>query len=198
MNAQYLRPRLARPLSAGAEGDLRRGVAGVAGGGFRADQAAARFHRHQLLHPQRHQGTTTSYPLKAGAGAAAAGHLHRDRLGGVPAGPDRPAAVGQGDATATCRSTSPRTARPSSIRRWPSDRRGACAIRCAWTTCASTSRAVHDAIEAGCDIRGYMRVVAAGQPGMVAGLLQALRHDPRELRDPGTHAEGQRAVVLRR
>ena len=38
----------------------------------------------------------TSVAAARGAGAAAAGDLHRDRLGGVPAGPDRHAGLGQG------------------------------------------------------------------------------------------------------
>ena len=53
-----------------------------------------------------------------------------------PQGSDRDAELGQATATAICRSTSPRTAPPSTIRR--RRRRAGSRIRCAWTTCAST------------------------------------------------------------
>src|SRR5690606_39669642 len=38
-------------------------------------------------------------------------------------------------------------------------------------------------------------LVAAGQPGVVAWILEALRNRARELRHPGAHAKGQRALV---
>ena len=59
-------------------------------------------------------------------------------------------------------------------------------------------RAIHEAIDAGLRHPRLHGVVAARQPGMVARLLQALRHRARELRHPEAHAEGQRALVLRR
>ena len=44
-----------RLLSRRAGGGVRRGLAGVAGGGFRSDPPADRFRRHQLLHAQRRE-----------------------------------------------------------------------------------------------------------------------------------------------
>ena len=40
--------------------------------------------------------------------------------------------------------------------------------------------------------QGLLRLVADGQPGMVAGIRQALRPVPRGLRHPEAHAQGQR------
>jgi len=42
---------------------------------------------------------------------------------------------------------------------------------------------------------GLLRLVAAGQPGVVAGFFQALRAVPRRLCHPATHAQGQREAV---
>ena len=50
--------------------------------------------------------------------------------------------------------------------------------------------AVHDAIEAGVDVRGLLRLVPAGQLRMGLGLLAAVRHRPRRLRDAGAPAQG--------
>ena len=59
------------------------------------------------------------------------------------------------------------------------------------------ARRATTAIAEGVDLRGYFALVAAGQLRVGLGLHQALRHRPRRLRDPGAHAEGQRALVPR-
>ena len=56
-------------------------------------------------------------------------------------------------------------------------------------------RAVHRAISAGRDIRGYSGVVAAGQLRVGRRVLAAVRHRARRLRDADPHAQDQRAVV---
>ena len=91
-------------------------------------------------------------PVRASNRAPAPARLHRDRLGGLPAGAHRRAALGAGAATATCRSTSPRTAPPSTIRR---RRTARSTTRCGSTTCARHLRAAAPAIEQGVDLRGY-------------------------------------------
>ena len=121
-----------------------------------------------------------SWPLRAAPRAPEAGDVHRDRLGGVPARAHRHARSGSRSATAIRRSTSPRTAPRSTIRRSPTA--AASTIRCASTTCASTSRAVHAAIAAGRRPARLLRLVAARQLRMVARLLEALRHRARRLR----------------
>ena len=50
-------------------------------------------------------------------------------------------------------------------------------------------RAVRAAIDDGVDVRGLLRLVAAGQLGVGRGLHQALRAGARRLRHPGPHAE---------
>ena len=122
MNEQYLDPALLGRVSARAEGDLRRRLARLAGRGLRADHAAARFHRHQLLHAQRDPGHTTTIRSRPARVRQPLRHLHRNRLGSVPAGPHRPAAVVQATLRQHRRSTSPRTARRSSIRRCADER----------------------------------------------------------------------------
>ena len=64
--------------------------------GFRAHPAADRFSRRQLLHAQRHALRPRRLAAQSVRGAPEAVDLHRDGLGGLPAGPDRDAAVGQG------------------------------------------------------------------------------------------------------
>ena len=98
-------------------------------------------------------------------------------------------------ATTRSRSTSPRTARPSTTRRRP--RTAACETRSAWRTTASTSAPCTRAIEAGVDVRGYFAWSPARQLRVERGLRQALRARPRGLRDAGAHAEGQRPFLRR-
>ena len=98
-------------------------------------------------------------PAQHRRGAAAAGHLHRDRLGSFPAGPDRPAAVVQADLW-----------RPAGLHH--RERRGVIDPPTADVDPVTGERrvrdplrmdylrkhisAIHDAIQAGVDIRGYM------------------------------------------
>ena len=58
--------------------------------------------------------------------------------------------------------------------------------------------AVQTAIDAGCDIRGYMVWSLLDNLEWSLGLFQALRHRARQLRHPAAHAEGQRALVQQR
>ena len=95
MNRQYLDPVFLGRYPEELRRDLRRSLARVAGRGFRADRAADRFSRRQLLHAQRHALRCQGLAAARSAGAAEAGDLHRDRLGGLRAGPDRHARLGQ-------------------------------------------------------------------------------------------------------
>ena len=132
--------------------------------------------------------------LHAAAGAAKAGDLYRDRMGGVSARPDRYARAGQGALrqssdlhhgkrrgvlrSADCR----RRPRPGSVTRGVSARSPSC------DPCRHG---------AGRGPARLLRVVAARQFRVVARLLQALRHRARRLRDAAADAEGQRAVLRR-
>ena len=191
------RSRVPRPLSDGA----RRRSSAKRGRRWPADdlaliRAADRLRRHQLLHAQRHALRCRRVAAARGAGAPEAGDLHRDRLGGVPAGPDRHARRGSRSATAIRRSTSPKTARRSSIRRSPTAT--ASTIRCASTTCASTSRAVHAALAAGVDVRGYFAWSLLDNFEWSLGYSKRFGIVHVDFATPEAHAEGQRALLCAR
>ena len=126
----------------------------MAGRGLRADPPADRLPRHQLLHAQRRALRRDVVAAEGGAGAAEAGDLHRDRLGSLPAGLTDTLVWVQRALRQHRRSTSPRTAPPSTIRRRPSGepRR---TTRCASTTCASTCARSTPRSQQGVDVRGY-------------------------------------------
>ena len=154
MNRQYLDPVFLGRYPNGTRGDLRRSVAALAGRRLGADQAADRFRRHQLLHAQRHALRSSVVAATRGRRAPDACDVHRDGLGSVPAGPDRHARVGQANATAIRRSTSPRTARRSSIRRSPKAIVLSDPLRVDYLPQAPPRRPCRDRRRA-CDVRGY-------------------------------------------
>ena len=90
MNRQYLDPVFLGRYPEEMRGDLRRGLAGVRRPTTsRAIRRADRLPRHQLLHARRHARTTRAALAAARPRVRQPGaHVHRDRLGGVPAGPD--------------------------------------------------------------------------------------------------------------
>ena len=95
----------------------------------------------------------SSWPLARSRGAPEAGDVYGDRMGGLPAGLDRHAAVGEG---ALRQSTRLRhRERRRLLRSAASPTAIACAIRCASTTCATHLAALHAALAAGVDLRGY-------------------------------------------
>ena len=126
--------------------------------------------------------------------AAAAARPHRDGLGS--ARPRRSPAVSlwvkerYGEHS---RSTSPRTAPRSTIRRTTID--GASRTRCASHYYREHLRAAPTR----CAGRGparLLRLVAARQLRVEPRLLEALRHRARGLRDAAAHDQGERAVLL--
>ena len=119
MNRQYLDPALPRPLPGGASRDLRRGVAAVSRRGLRAIRRADRLPRHQLLHARGHAARRRRLPVAREPRPPAASALHRDGLGGASREPHARARRGCASGTARSRSTSPRTAPRSRIRRRP-------------------------------------------------------------------------------
>ena len=127
---------------------------------------------------------------------AEAGDLHRDRLGGLPARPRPTRWSGSSSATATSRCTSPRTAPPSTIRRWRSGGRIDDPLRVDYYR--EHLRAVHDGDPAGRRRARLLRLVAARQPRVVARLLEALRPGARRTSRRRADAEGQRPLLRRR
>ncbi len=117
-------------------------------------------------------------------------HVHRNRLGGLPAGPHRHCWCGSsrryGDLPVYITENGaaffdPPTASDRRERQPPRARSPAHSDYLRKHLSCDPRRRSKPAV----DIRGYIAVVAAGQPGMVAGLFQALRHGARELRDAG-------------
>ena len=154
MNRQYLDPALLGPLS---RRDCTRSSARPGREWPAADMALIKqpidfvgvnyYTRSVTRHDE------AAWPVRAVAGPAEAGDLHRDRLGGVPAGPDRHAALGQAALRrhpAVHHRERRRVLRPAGGRR-----RRASTTRCAWTTAQAHRRAAADAMRAGVDVRGY-------------------------------------------
>ena len=192
MNEQYLHPALLGHYPPGAEGHLRRGLATMAGGGFRTDPAEARLRRHQLLHPQRRRAQP-SYPLDAGMvkqpqatytetgwevfaqGLTDLLAWFKRTYGDLPVYITENGAAffdppGRRRQRPRPRPAAHRLPAPPPARRARGDPRR----------------------------RGRARLhglVAARQHGMVAGLLPALRHRPRGLRHPAAHAQRQRPLL---
>ena len=184
MNRQYLDPVFLGRYPEELRRDLRRGVARVAGGRTSTlIRAADRLPRHQLLHAQRR----APRPRRRGRCSAARGAADAGAPTPRPAGRSSRKAltdtllVGEASATATSRSTSPRTAPPSTIRRRPSGGRVDDPLRVDYY--ASTCARCHAAIAAGRRRARLLRLVAARQPRVVARLLEALRPRARRLRD---------------
>ena len=98
--------------------------------------------------------------------------LHRHGLGDPARGAHTGCCAGSTTSTRTCRSTSPRTARPSTTGS-TSDGQVHDPERIAFLD--SYLRAVHRAIEEGVDVRGLLLVVAARQLRVGLRLRQALR-----------------------
>ena len=122
MNRQYLDPVFLGRYPEEMRGDLRRGLAGLRRRRPGAHPPADRFPRRQLLHAQR-DAQRSRRPGRCGRAAVRQKrHAYTETGWEVyPAGPHRHAGLGHGSATATCRSTSPRTAPRSTIRRRPTD-----------------------------------------------------------------------------
>jgi hypothetical protein len=149
------RSRAARRLSAGAEGNLRRRLAGMAGRGHALIKQTLDFIGINY-YTRSVTAASDSYPLKASAVKQPLRHLHRDRLGSVPAGPGRPAGVGEGPLRQRAGLTSTEKRRgPSSIPpiRRPVDAAGqpprTRPAADGWTPLRKHLSAIHDAIRAG-------------------------------------------------
>src|SRR5262245_28780939 len=167
----------------------------MAGRGHEADPAADRFRRHQLLHARRHPARRRGLAVARVARAAAAGYAHRNRLGGVPARPDRHAGLGEAAIRrhpAVRHRERRRLLRPAGGRGRPHRRPAAGRLLAQAHRCRGAGP------KPGRGPARVLRVVAAGQPGVGARLLQALRPRARRLRDPGAHAQGQRTLLRRR
>ena len=189
------RPAAARPLSRGARRDLRRGVAGVSRGGPRRDPAADRLPRRQLLHAQRRAGTSPRRGPSAPGRVQQPG-LHTEMDWEVyPDGLARDPAVGA-----------------RAVRQVPAlrhrERRGASRTRSRSATVVEDPLRVaylrdHLLAVAPRDRRRrrrarLLRLVAARQLRVVAGVLEAVRDRPRGLRDAEADGQGERAVLRAR
>ena len=196
MNRQYLDPALPRALPRGACRDLRRGLAGVPGRRPRA-RSGSRSTSSASTTTRAASCGTTRRPGRCGAARvpAAGRAVHRAGLGGLPRRASPTPCAGCSSATATSRSTSPRTAPPSPTRPRADGRVPGPAPR--RLPAASTCGAARRAIAAGRRPARLLRLVAARQLRVGARLLEALRHRPRRLRDAAPHAQGQRALLRR-
>ena len=163
-------------------------------------QRPARLPRHQLLLPDHGAGRRRRARLGAACGPAS-GDIE-PVLTGLPQTemgweidarrPLRASSPGSPATTRACRSTSPRTARPSPTRRATTARS---TTRTASSTSTAHFRAAHRAIADGVDLRGYFVWSLLDNFEWAYGYSQALRADLRRLRDARAHAEGQRALV---
>ena len=198
MNRQYLDPALLRPR-------IRRSLREIFGEAWptfpAADFDAIRqpidFSRHQLLHARASCATIRrAWPIAAPR-ACASPRAHTETEWEVyPRGPRRTSCSGCATATARCRSTSPRTAPPSTIRR-AAERRPRRGSAPRGLPARPPARARSTRVDARRRPARLLRLVAARQLRVVARLLEALRPRPRRLRDAEAHAQGERALLLR-
>ena len=192
MNRQYLDPVFLGRYPDELQRDLRRGVAGWPAEDLTLIQQPIDFLGVNYYTRNVTRFDADKLAAAGRAGATEARDLHRDGLGGVPAGPHRHAALGQG---ALRQSALYITENGAAFYDPPvaDDGRVDDPLRVDYLREHSARRPRRD--RAGRRRARLLRLVAARQLRMVARLLQALRHRARRFRDAEAHAEGQRALL---
>jgi beta-glucosidase len=119
---------------------------------FQADEAEGRFCRHQLLHARRGEARSRTVSAEGRAGTSAEQDLYRNRLGSVRAGPDRYADLVQGSLR---RHPAVHHRKRLGVLRSAGGRRRRAGRSAAYRLSAQAPQALHHAIEAGVNLKGY-------------------------------------------